>query len=100
MLVARHSPKQTKERCNVNIYKEYRSLRFDARQIAKTLETVCAERQSILEEKLDSMMEWIVPSDGKPKDIQDQINHFSALKLDARAFLYKLENHYKSEEEV
>ena len=84
----------------MNTLEQYRSLRFDARQIAKTLETVCAERQSILEEKLDSMMEWIVPSDGRPKDIQDQINHFSALKLDARAFLYKLENHYKSEEEV
>tara|TARA_R100000329_G_C7501284_1_gene176517 strand:+ start:361 stop:615 length:255 start_codon:yes stop_codon:yes gene_type:complete len=84
----------------VNTLKEYKSLRFDARQIAKTLETVCAERQSALEEERESMMEWIVPSDGQPKDIQDQINHFSALKLDARAFLLKLKTYYKLEEEV
>ena len=74
----------------MNTLEQYRSLRFDARQIAKTLETVCAERQSILEEKLDSMMEWIVPSDGRPKDIQDQINHFSALKLPIKEILIRL----------
>ena len=96
MLVARHSPKQTKERCNVNTLEQYKSLRFDARQIAKTLETVCAERQSILEEERDEWTDW----DGRNRDVQNQINRFSAIKLDARAFLYKLENNYKSEEEV
>ena len=96
MLVARHSPKQTKERCNVNTLEQYKSLRFDARQIAKTLETVCAERQSILEEERDEWTDW----DGRNRDVQNQINRFSAIKLDARAFLYKLENNYKSKEEV
>ena len=80
----------------MNIYKEYRRLRSDAREIAKTLETVCAERQSILEEERDEWTDW----DGRNRDVQNQINHFSAIKLDARAFLYKLENNYKSKEEV